>query len=393
LFSNNSESVVLGQLGSNSSLRFLGPNLGVLPIGPNSIPGLDRLPHSPLSDAGTNAAILSYNYTLHHQGVTNNISCFNDTQSPITYLAGPRDDFGNVTGSCNETGLHNPLNLLRNYDILDTYSTLAMWGCYSEQDQVYHLYLRGCGMFYEKEIGNITCSVSPIQSAVFPVTYQSSTNVFSTQEQVPASATPSVFSPHTTYSAVESLLRLVIMAQNPLNNQIAESVKDLGIQALWLQPPNYQYLPLYEAMIQGMLMDIVCTANNSSLPLLMTILQLTYWRFRDSMQLLDTPPASCIRTVNGTMSAEVTGWVAKPVHIAFLMPMTMLNLASLALALVSIVKTGRTRSPHDSDPTDPRSLLLANYRLNGAEPSGWSDGVLYHSREVRKCHYNSGADR
>ena len=174
---------------------------------------------------------------------------------------------------------------------------------------------------------------------------------------------------------------VMIMAQNTQSNLVAEIVKDLGIQSLWLKPPNNQYLPLYEAMMQGMLMDMVCAANNSSLPLLMAILQLTYARFIYSIQLLDTPPASCIRTVNGTMTAEVTGWVAKPVHIAFLMPMTILNLASLILALVNA-----KRSRHECDPTDPRSLVLAESRLNEGEPSGWSDGISYRSREVRECH-------
>jgi len=391
LFSSNSESVALGQLGANSSLRFLGHNRGVLPFGPKSIPGLDTLQHSPFSDAGGNAAILSYNYTLNHQGVSSNISCIYDTQSPITYSAGSRDDFLHVTGSCSKTGLHHPVPLRYTYQILNTSSTLAVWGCYSKQDQAYYIYLRGCGDIYETEIGNITCSVFQIQPAVFPVTYQSSTNVFTTQEPVTASATPSEFFSHSIYSAMKALFNLVILAQNSVNNQIAESVKDLGIQALWLRPPNDQYMPLYKAMMRGMLMDIVCTAYNSSLPLLMAILQFTYRRFVYSMALLDPPPASCIRTVTGTMSAEVTGWVAKPIHIAFLMPMTILNIASLILALVSIAK--EKRSPYKFDPTDPRSLVLAESRLNDSEPSGWSDGVSYHSREVREYHYDSCADR
>ena len=183
-------------------------------------------------------------------------------QDDLDPLAGP---FLYVTGSCNQTGLHDPIPLYGDYHILHTDSTLAVWGCYSEQDQAYHIYLRGHDI-YEAEIGNISCSFSQIQPAIFPVTYQSSKNVFSTQEPVTDSATPSEFFSNSIYSAINSLWYLVIMAQNALNNQIAESVKDLGIQALWLQPPNDRYMPLYEAMLQGMLMDIVCTsANNSSL--------------------------------------------------------------------------------------------------------------------------------
>jgi hypothetical protein len=90
LFSNNSESLVLGQLGTNSSLRFLGPTRGVVPIGPSGIRGLGTLPPSPLSDAETNVAILSYNYTFDHQGLISNISCTYDTQSPIRYWYDPK---------------------------------------------------------------------------------------------------------------------------------------------------------------------------------------------------------------------------------------------------------------------------------------------------------------
>ena len=73
------------------------------------------------------------------------------------------------------------------------------------------------------------------------------------------------------------------------------------------------------------------------------------------------------------------------------MPMTILNLVSLILVLVSMAKAKRSR--HECDPTDPRSLVLAESRLKESEPSGWSDGVSYHSREVRECHYDFGADR
>jgi len=83
------------------------------------------------------------------------------------------------------------------------------------------------------------------------------------------------------------------------------------------------------------------------------------------------------------MSAEVTGWVAKPVHIGFLMPMTILNLASLIVMSISIARA--KKGCQEFDLTDPRSLVLAKSHLDEGEPSGWADGLSYRSREVREC--------
>ena len=386
MFSNNSESDILGELGANSSLRFLGPDRGVLPIGPNSIPGLDTLQHSPLSDAATNAAILSYNYTLNHQGVSSNINCINDTQSPVIYSVGDAGgvfNYLNVTSSCNELGL---TDINRVYQIPLSYwqSTLASWACYSEQNRASYIYIRGYGQVYEEQIGNLSCSISPILPAVVPVTYHSTTHVFSTLEGITTSAAPSNFLLALTEWGRNIVVNLLIIAQNHVNNLVAESVRDLGIQALGVQPPNDQYLPFYEAMMQGIMAGKVCTANIPSLPLLMVVLQVTSMRFLYSMATDPLPPASCIRTVDGTMDAEVIGWVAKPVHIAFLMPMTILNLTCLIIALISMAR-GK-RGFHELDPTDPRSLVLATSCFDEGEPSGWADGVSYRSREVRECH-------
>jgi hypothetical protein len=80
----------------------------------------------------------------------------------------------------------------------------------------------------------------------------------------------------------------------------------------------------------------------------------------------------------------VIGWVAKPVHIGFLMPMTILNLASLIIVLKSISRA--KGGCYEFDPTDPRPLILAEPSLDESEPSGWADGVSYRSREVGQCH-------
>ena len=373
--SNSSESVILGELGPGS-FRFLGPPRGVLPISPN---GIRDLGTPPPSVAEKNAP---FNYTFDHQGLISNISCIYDTQSPITFWTVPSNTLS-ANGSCNETEIDG---LTLNYTMTDTGSILTLWACKSiptgEQFPAYHIYLRGRGGSYETEIGNITCTVSPIQPAVFPVMYQSSTGIFSTQKQITAAAPANSFSNLIEY-AISAMQGVVRQAQTVSVNLVAASVQDLGVQAG--VPPSKQdeqYLRLYEAMIHGILVDEVCTASNSSLLLLMVVPQVTYMRFLYSMMV--NPPASCMRTMNGKISAEVTGWVAKPVHIAFLIPMTVLNLASLITVLISIAKAKRGR--YQFDPIDPRPLLLAGPSLNQRDDSGWSDSVVYRSREVRECH-------
>ena len=82
----------------------------------------------------------------------------------------------------------------------------------------------------------------------------------------------------------EALFMLVIaawQAQTTSVNLIADSVDALGYQAmgLRLEEQKEKYLPLYGAMIQGMLVDEVCIASSTSRPLLKLVLQFTYLRF------------------------------------------------------------------------------------------------------------------
>jgi hypothetical protein len=131
----------------------------------------------------------------------------------------------------------------------------------------------------------------------------------------------------------------------------------------------------------------VCIASSTSRPLLKLVPQFTYLRLSYSTGSVDIgfgpAPAACNHTVNGTWSAEVTGWVAKPVHIGFLMPMTILNLASLIIVLIS--KARAKRDCDEFDPTDPRSLVSAESSLDESDHSGWADSVSYRSREVCEC--------
>jgi len=255
----------------NFSFQFIGPPRGVVPIGPDGIHELSIHQPSPLSDAETNTAIPSYNYTLDHQGFTSNISCIYDTQSPIRFSPVHNNTFlVAVNGSCNEIGLADVTNAL-DYWTPDTTQTLTFWACKSlptgEQDPAYYIYLHGRGVIYETVIGNITCTVDPIQPAVFPVMYRSSTRVFSTQERISISAPANTFSDLIEY-AIFTFGGTLREAQTVSVNMVAGSVVGLGNKAMGfaLADQNEQYLPLYEAMIRGILADQVRTSINFSLP-------------------------------------------------------------------------------------------------------------------------------
>ena len=355
---------------------------GVLPTGPNGLDGLDTLQPFPLSNPQTKASILSYNYTLDHQGLASNITCIYDKSSPIRFQAVANNTrLVAYNGSCDGLAdvLTNVIQLLApNFD-----KTLTFWACKSvpngEEDPAYYIYLRG-RVYYADAIGNITCTIFP-KPAVFPVTYQSNKQIFSSKEPIQTSR--STFSGFID-KAVIGMAGIVEEAQGLQNNLVAESIISFGVQSFKLPPylQNEQYLRLYEAMIQGILVDQVCPFRVISLFSLTLSLQITYTRFLYST--IANPPSSCLRTVNGSLTAEVIGWFAKPVLILFLMPMTILNLASLIIILIA-----RSRAKgdcHEFDPTDLMPLILAEPSLDEEEPSGWADRVTYRFREVCECH-------
>jgi hypothetical protein len=277
MFSNNSASVVLEQLGPNSALHFSGPVRGVLPIDPNALPRLDPFNSSLVSEAQKMATILSYSYTLDRQGLASNINCSYDTKSPIEVSPTPDNTLlVDVNASCNGIGLDNVQNNNmgpgpKGFSMPKGEYTLTFWACKSiltasgEQDLAYYIYLRGLD-YYAHADENITCTIFPIQPALFPVTYQSSTGVFSTQERITTFQLVDHFS-----ELIEiAILRwgdLVFQGQNLYTNSVADLVRSLGLYHLGLSPykKSEQHLPLYAAMIQGTLVDQVCVASASTL--------------------------------------------------------------------------------------------------------------------------------
>jgi len=196
---------------------------GVLPTGPNGLHGFDTLQPFPLSDPQTKASILSYNYTLDHQGLGGNITCIYDKSSPIRFSAVPNNTLMVAyNGTCD--GLTDVITNVVDFVTPNTNNTLTFWACKSglglngEEDLAYYIYLRG-RVFYKDTIGNITCTVFP-KPAVFPVTYQSNKEIFSSKEPIQTS--------RNTFSgfidrAVVALGGIVKEGQGLQSNLVAES--------------------------------------------------------------------------------------------------------------------------------------------------------------------------
>ncbi|KAJ2926289.1 hypothetical protein H1R20_g10800, partial [Candolleomyces eurysporus] len=148
------ETSSLSQLGVEGGIRFLGTAKGVLPIGPDGVPAFDSLQTqaNPLIDPAVRRGIVSYNYTLDQQGLEINVSCYNDSTSPIRYYPLESDPSRRViasNGTCDPAaGLEDVLiNVVDHYRTLNVNNTLTYWACKQPPSQgsidpTYFVYLR-----------------------------------------------------------------------------------------------------------------------------------------------------------------------------------------------------------------------------------------------------------
>ena len=250
-------------------MHFLGPIRGVLPLGPNGVASLNTLQPSPFdTDA---ARMISYNYTLNHQGFASNITCAYDDHSPIQYTAVPGNPLMVAyNASCPDLGLANVLTNVVDYPTPNTNNTLTFWACKSVptdgKEPTYHIYLRG--RLGYASFADVTCSLSSIQPTIFPVEYQSAPSIFSSSEPN-APFSNATFSnatfpaPALIEYAIGGLGGVIQESQNVQSNLVAESVITFGVKNFQLQPyeRNEQYLRLFEAMITGILEYEVCLVN------------------------------------------------------------------------------------------------------------------------------------
>ena len=366
-----------------NGLHFLGPIRGVLPIGPNGIPILDNdLDPSPFLNPEISGGMTSYEYTFNLQGLISNISCSYETTTPMVYGGLTNYTLEYDVPSCAALGERVILTGVPSYAASwnESTNTLMAWACQSAtndtQAPFYIVYLTSfANTAYGSSIGNTTCTVSPLQPAIFPVTYRSTTNTFSTGAVLPVNESgvysSSVFSSMLVNYTFISLTAEISEGQNFASNLFAELVVDFGANTLALAPyvQNYTYLLLYAQMIQGILEYEVCpfiysTFQPSSLFWQTSSIRLLY-------SLNATPPASCIRTVAGSVTYETTGWFVKRSNIGFLIPYTLINLIALFALVQAVTFAKQNGYP---DPFQPRDVQYDPI-FSGEIPPEWKDKV------------------
>lgn len=184
--SNNTVSLTYTQLGAVNGLHLLGSTRGMLPIGPNGIPAFDTLLPSPFTKTVADS-FLPYNYSLDLQGISNNVSCSYATDSPVTFGLpfAPFEYVYQFNGTC---PAGQDFLGTTSWSTIASPNTLGFWACEtSTSGDAYNVYLRG-DHYYDASIGNITCTVEPVQPAVFKLDYAGSSGVFnSTQEAISTS--------------------------------------------------------------------------------------------------------------------------------------------------------------------------------------------------------------
>lgn len=277
MISNNTQSVSFGQLGGEDGLRFLGPIRGVLPLGPNGVPvpTFNTLRPSPFSDNDTVAGMISYNYTLEHQGLASEINCSYVDSSPIRF--GPVPGVNppwvlQFNATCDDVAQADVLENVQTFVVPNANGTLGFWACQSQlaagQMPTYFIYLRGRGATgpgtYQDLIGNVTCTVSSNRAAIYPVTYQSLPRIFSSTKSI---ANSTQLHHILMESSLMELAGVIRGSQNTDVNLVAESAITFGARSLKLpQQRNPKYLELYKWMIQGILEYEVRRVYSGSFP-------------------------------------------------------------------------------------------------------------------------------
>ena len=137
----------------------------------------DTLAPPPLSNPEVAAGMNAYDYTLNQQGLRSSITCSNTETNPFSFAsAGPLSSDVALAiaynASCANQGEMDTLNVPKLFSTWGN-STLVYWACKSGiLTASYTIYLTARFYGYTNTVGNVTCVINPIQSAIYGVMYR-----------------------------------------------------------------------------------------------------------------------------------------------------------------------------------------------------------------------------
>ena len=226
---------------------------------------------------------------------------------------------------------------------------------------------------YASSIGNKTWTVSPLQPAIFPATYRSTTNTFSTGAVLPVNES-GVYSPSVFSSTLVNYTFISLTAEI-FQNFAFNLFCGVG-RWLWSQYPCASAV-----CIKLHIFAFICTDDSRDSWIRGLSLHFStfhpsslFWQ-TSSIRLLyslnATPPASCIRTVTGSVTYETTGWFVKRSNIGFLIPYTLINFIALFALVQTVTFAKQNGYP---DPFQPRDVQYDPI-FSGEIPPQWKDEV------------------
>ena len=250
-------------------MRFAGQVRGVLPGGPDGVFSLSIGQNSSVADVVAESDVMSYNYTLLQQGLNSQVSCQYANDSPIGFRSFEGSDvISRSTGNCSSVGA---IDFADDPDLtsaveVNAANLLAYWACQAKpqngQPPSYLLYFQG-QTNYSSTIGNITCTVSPLQPATFPVEFESVAGSFFVGQQIDSTNFSSTEFPEDLLFAIGDIIS---SAQNFQSNLLADIVIESGVKYHELSSTarDPAYPDLFASLIQGIMDYEVCRFPMSS---------------------------------------------------------------------------------------------------------------------------------
>ncbi|KAJ7021097.1 hypothetical protein C8F04DRAFT_1141897 [Mycena alexandri] len=337
---------------------FYGSSGGILPTDLGDVDASTWFPNIPIIPSTINATQsvpdgLSYNYTLHRQGFTANVSCQPQQLTPDTTpsMVFQTDtvkewnggyNLGNVTwtrvsSTCDTDQRYQQLNHTVAYTLSDYPNYMLMVACASGDS--YKLIFQSAGLY---DTMSAVCTLTP---QILNVTVYSDGTIISVspkyEEAIPEGGGPAGI------SAVTTIYNMMFFSQTALSNTVGDQLSSLVNQ--WSR--NYSdvdaalgFMEIYlrgVAEYSGSVFRACVSGRNSTFP--------------------DGPRLDLTTPLHGMLFTQTMGWNhADTLTLLGLIPGTIVALLTIYIVVMAVAHHAEDPQGQPFDPSDARHLVAAS---------------------------------